>query len=291
MERQSRVHLDHPAIRGRIRNPQVRHARTNQIDADIRPMRSTTSQSVPALSKPAPAPMQSQKTQKTTANKTPAVTPQHPTSLLKQPPVLKIRTTPLPHTSAESNKHLPRQTRSGVLRRQMVKASAKKYRPKKHYSYKPYLFAGLAVLAILLTSAVGLVGYTKLHSTPTQTGVLAKQTSRPLHSATDGTSGSDLPSENNPPIDIKGYTVAPNMPRFLKIDKIGVNARVRRVGPNENGGVKGPSNIYDVGWYENSSLPGDNGTVLIDGHVAGQSNRGVFYSLSTLKKGDKIEFV
>lgn len=275
MERQSRVHLDHPTIRGRIRSPRVQHASTpRHVDPNVRSMRAPgtpTPTSKQIVSLPPSKP-----------------TSQHPASLPHQPTVLKIRTAPIAHATLHTSAHLPRQTRSGVLRRQMVKASAKKYRPKKHYSYKPYLFAGLAVFALLLSGSVGALAYKKMRNNSAVTGVLAKQTLTGTETKADGTSGSELPSEDNPPVDIRSYVVAPNMPRFLKIGKIGLDARIRRVGPDENGGIKGPTNIYDVGWYENSSPPGENGTIVLDGHVAGQSNRGVFYGLSTLKKNDII---
>ncbi len=303
MERQSRVHLDHPTVRGRMRSPRVRRAHvSNGLDQDIRPIRPTTSQtestqqlplspltSTPTSQRPTSAAAQVQSNQIADKQTAPPLRSASATNQAKaQPAVLKIRTTPLQRSTTGGSAHLPRQTRSGVLRRQVVKASAKKYRPKKHHSFKPYLAAGLAAFLLVLASTTGFVVYKKINGSSGPTQVLAKQTSKGSGSTSDGTSGSDLPSEDNPPLDIKGYTVAANMPRYLKIDRIGVNARVRRVGPDSNGSVKGPTNIYDVGWYENSSLPGENGTILLDGHVAGQSNRGVFYGLGTLKKSDKV---
>jgi LPXTG-site transpeptidase (sortase) family protein len=49
-------------------------------------------------------------------------------------------------------------------------------------------------------------------------------------------------------------------------------------------------NLYDVGWYENSSKPGDAaGAILIDGHDLGYTTTGVFYNLKKLTPGDKIQ--
>ncbi len=271
MERHSRVHLDHPTIRGRIRSPQLRHARPQSTaSSDIRNIQPSNTAPQPTVAKPQP------------------VSSQAPQPSVKQPNVLKNRTTSIPAKPGKAA-HLPRQSRSGVLRRQMVKSSSKKFRPKKHHSYKPYLLTGLATFVLVLGGTISLVAYKKMRTDSNMTAVLAKQAIKQNMDTTDnGTSGSDLPSEDNPPLDITSYTVADTMPRYLIIDMLGVKARVRRVGADNNDIVKGPSNIYDTGWYENSSLPGQNGTTLIDGHVAGQANRGVFYGLNTLKNGDKI---
>jgi LPXTG-site transpeptidase (sortase) family protein len=170
----------------------------------------------------------------------------------------------------------------------MVRASSKKFRAQKHRSFKPYIVAGVAAFILVITTTAGVFGYKKIHSDYEATAVLAKQTRVQAETTDDGTSSNDLPTEDNPPMDISTYVVGDTLPRFLKIDKLGVNARVRRVGADNENGVRGPRNIYDVGWYENSSRPGDNGTALIDGHVSGQNNRGVFFGLGILKKGDKI---
>lgn len=290
MERRSRVHLDHPTIRGRVREPQVRRAHfENQTDLHGHSTPRTSHD--PAVIKPMPDPLSAP-----LANKPLSPDGAQPVADLpvdttiskrgKETSVLRIRTQPMISGEHGGTTHLPRQTRSGVLRRQMVKSTSKKYRPKKHRSFKPALFTGIATI-VLLAGAFGVfVGIKKLHNN-SSTAVLSAQTTH-QGNQDNGTSGNDMPTEDNPPTDINNYTVSPNMPRFLIIDKLGINARVRRVGPDSDNVIKGPSNIFDVGWYENSSEPGGNGTVLIDGHVSGETKRGVFYGLNTLKKDDKI---
>lgn len=293
MERHSRVHLDHPTIRGRMRSPQVRRAQPqSNANADIRITQPTVATGQPTG--PSIQPSDSTNQPRDTVAQPSFSNPQSTLSQLahphaKQPNVLKNRTVSIPAKPGKTA-HLPRQTRSGVLRRQMVKASSKKYRPQKHRSFKPYLITGVAVFVLLLGSAISIITYNKIRADSTVKAVLAKQTvEHNLNNADDGTSANDLPSEDNPPVDISGYTVADSRPRYLIINVLGVKARVRRVGVDNNNIIKGPSNIYDVGWYENSAQPGNGGTTLIDGHVAGQTNRGVFFGLNTLKKGDKIE--
>lgn len=311
MERQSRVHLDHPSIRGRVRTPQLARGRAqHQTDFDGRSTQPNPVQPKPANITPPPTnttPAATKHPNTVAANvvptsiapaPTPTPTPvpssvtlapakHQPTSHGKQSPILMIRTAPITGTSHDKA-HMPRQSRSGVLRRQMVKASAKKYRPHKKRSYKFVFAGGIALFVLLLGSSAALLAYKKVHHDYVASAVLAKQTLAEKENTDDGTSSNDIPSEDNPPTSLNNYVVSGSLPRFLKIEKLGINARVRHVGPENDNGIKGPSNIYDVGWYENSSRPGENGTVLIDGHVAGQTNRGVFYGLGTIKKGDKI---
>ncbi len=47
-----------------------------------------------------------------------------------------------------------------------------------------------------------------------------------------------------------------------------------------------------AGWFNQSVLPGEKGLSIIDGHVTGRVNNGIFKDLEKLKDGDtfKIEF-
>ena len=89
--------------------------------------------------------------------------------------------------------------------------------------------------------------------------------------------------------EVHEYIVAPDMPRYLTIEKLGIyNARILVVGINPSGELGTPNNIFDVGWYESSSKPGAGGTMLIDGHNGGPNVYGVFKELPLLSTGDII---
>ncbi len=89
---------------------------------------------------------------------------------------------------------------------------------------------------------------------------------------------------------VSRYSVAPNLPRYIKIDKLGELARVRSLGILRSGALDAPRSIYDAGWYNGSSRPGDpSGAALIIGHVAGFIKPAVFANLSDLEKGDTIQ--
>lgn len=90
--------------------------------------------------------------------------------------------------------------------------------------------------------------------------------------------------------EVAEWTVAPDRPRYLTIEKPGVyKARVIPMGINSRGELSTPNNIFDVGWYESSGKPGHGGTMLIDGHNGGPNVLGVFKNLPSLENGDVIE--
>ena len=85
------------------------------------------------------------------------------------------------------------------------------------------------------------------------------------------------------------YNVAPDRPRYLSIEKLGVkDARVFAMGLKSSGELNTPAGIYDVGWYSSSGKPGEGRTVLIDGHNGGPTKVGVFKYLPELEEGDLI---
>lgn len=103
-------------------------------------------------------------------------------------------------------------------------------------------------------------------------------------------SGGDLievaPTED----EVREYIVAPDRPRYLSVERLGVvNARILPMGVNSKGELDTPQNIFDVGWYESSGLPGQGGTMVIDGHNGGPHVHGVFKNLPDLAIGDIIQ--
>jgi len=90
------------------------------------------------------------------------------------------------------------------------------------------------------------------------------------------------------PNTIDSYTVAADMPRFLRISSLGLKARIQQMTINSNGAVQAPVNIYDSGWYKGSAKPGTQGAAFIDGHASGSTRQGLFAYIDTLKPGDTM---
>lgn len=198
----------------------------------------------------------------------------------KQKPSPKLQAANVTRTPAP-NPYMDRQMPSNVLWRQANSAPKSITKSKKHRFSSPTLLTGLAVLLFTAGLVVVFNSLRTDHTVKAQVKQIAKQTE-------DGTIATGLPSEENPPSNIGSYSVAPDLPKLLTIEKIGVNARVKRLGVDQNNVLKAPANIYDIGWYEGSSKPGEGGTIVMDGHVSGPTKHGVFYGLNKLSAGDKI---
>ncbi len=86
---------------------------------------------------------------------------------------------------------------------------------------------------------------------------------------------------------LKAHAVAsPQHPKYLRIPQLSVEARIKQLG-TQDGAVDAPWNIHDVGWYQESALPGsDVGASLLLGHVSGWTEDGVFKDLARLQPGD-----
>jgi LPXTG-site transpeptidase (sortase) family protein len=96
------------------------------------------------------------------------------------------------------------------------------------------------------------------------------------------------PDEEKPGPNFK-WQGKPNDPKQIIIPGIGVEAFVQKVGVDQNNEVAVPSNLHTVGWFVDTVRPGEKGLSLIDGHVTGRQNDGVFKDLNKLKRGDKFK--
>lgn len=99
-----------------------------------------------------------------------------------------------------------------------------------------------------------------------------------------------VPATTKPAVNsVAGYVVPPDMPRYLIIPKLGVDARILSVGLDNLGALKTPANVFDTAWFNQSSLPGQQGAMLIDGHVSSWTAHGVFHDLKKLASGDVVK--
>ncbi len=146
---------------------------------------------------------------------------------------------------------------------------------------KQHALYGMASMLFIVGMYVAIDGWLVNRAASTQTEVLAAQAADPSNDRDHLTE--DKPSGTG------SYKVAPDLPRILQIPSIGVDARVLQLGVKANNELATPSNIHDAGWYTGSSKPIDKaGAILIDGHVSGPTQHGVFYNLKKLKAGDEI---
>jgi LPXTG-site transpeptidase (sortase) family protein len=95
----------------------------------------------------------------------------------------------------------------------------------------------------------------------------------------------------NPQV-VTDYTVPSTDPKYVTIPAINVSeARVIELGLTKAGQIAVPDNIYDTGWYDGSSKPGQAGVMFLYGHVSSWTANGVFYNLKKLRPGDDINVI
>jgi LPXTG-site transpeptidase (sortase) family protein len=87
------------------------------------------------------------------------------------------------------------------------------------------------------------------------------------------------------------YDVPAGQPRSISFPN-GIQGFVQKVGLDRNGNVGVPSNVHMAGWFTGSDKPGNEGLSVIDGHVQGRYEPGIFKNLSKLKPGNvfTVEF-
>jgi len=91
---------------------------------------------------------------------------------------------------------------------------------------------------------------------------------------------------------VESYTVPPTNPRYINIPAINItNTPIIKLGLLKSGAIAAPANIFEAGWYKDSSLPGQKGAMFIYGHVSSWTAKGLFYSLHRLKAGDTVKIV
>lgn len=146
---------------------------------------------------------------------------------------------------------------------------------------------------LLLYAMAGMLlvagGYVAFSSIRTNDHVKA-QVQQLQSAAENSDDAGDTPTAEKPSAAaVSNYTVAPLMARYLDVPKLSIHARVRPLGIKNDNTLKAPSNGYDVGWYDASSRPGENGAMLIDGHSNVLGTRAVFANLGKLATGDILK--
>lgn len=162
------------------------------------------------------------------------------------------------------------------------------------YSKLQYALMSMAVLSFIIGVVVSTITLRTNHVATKQVAALAKTTVNQAATSDAVTNKTTPPPPSTTPPSthaVSNYAVGPTMPRYLNIPKLGVHARVLSLGILNNGALATPNNVFDVGWYNESTLPGQPGAMLIDGHVSSWTSHGVFYGIKKLVSGDEIQVV
>jgi sortase (surface protein transpeptidase) len=149
-----------------------------------------------------------------------------------------------------------------------------------------YALVGMGVFVFAVGVFVSVMTVQTNHAASQTVEALSRANNQPATS-TAAEPSTIKPGENA----VNNFVVAPKMPRYLNIPKLGVHVRILSLSILNNGALATPGNIYDAGWYNESSLPGQSGAMLLEGYVSGGTARGVFYDLGKLKAGDQVQIV
>lgn len=105
------------------------------------------------------------------------------------------------------------------------------------------------------------------------------------------THSTDTPSEEKPDSGYK-WQGDTRDPKKITISSIGVDAYLQNVGVDQKSEIAVPNNIHLGGWFVDSVRPGSKGLSIIDGHLNGNSQDGIFVDLEKVRQGDTytVEF-
>lgn len=138
----------------------------------------------------------------------------------------------------------------------------------------------LALLALIVLGVVAMVVIAIV--------LRPKQTPPPTAQSDAVTYSTDQPDEEKPGDNYK-WKGAADEPQKIIMPSIGVDNFIQKVGVDQNKQVAVPNNIHLAGWFVDTVKPGQKGLSILDGHVNGRKNDGIFKDLDKVKEGDKFQ--
>lgn len=85
--------------------------------------------------------------------------------------------------------------------------------------------------------------------------------------------------------------LAKSIPTWLDVPSISVHSTLVQLGLNPDKTVQVPpvDQPLQAGWYQHSPTPGQVGPAVLLGHIDGNHQKGIFWRLHDVKKGDKVQ--
>lgn len=101
------------------------------------------------------------------------------------------------------------------------------------------------------------------------------------------TSSTNRPVEVAPKKETYNWKGGSGDPKYIVLPTISTEGFIQKADIDQNKQIAVPSNIHMAAWFIRSSIPGDPGLSIIDGHVDGRENAGIFKKLGSIKPGDQ----
>lgn len=114
----------------------------------------------------------------------------------------------------------------------------------------------------------------------------SEKTSRDVPVAPVIASSTNTPAEIAPKKETYQWVGSDDEPKYIVLPSISAEGFVQKANVDQNNEIAVPSNIHMAAWFLKSAKPGMPGLSIIDGHVNGRENAGIFKDLSKLKNGD-----
>ncbi|HJQ08213.1 MAG TPA: class F sortase [Candidatus Saccharimonadales bacterium] len=102
------------------------------------------------------------------------------------------------------------------------------------------------------------------------------------------THSADRPSETKPDPATQQWRGTATQPKYISLPSIQAEGFLQWVGVDQHKTIAVPSNIHMAGWYVDSRSPGERGLSIIDGHVDGRTEGGIFKDLAKLRPQDRF---
>lgn len=210
------------------------------------------------------------------------VTPEHPAPRITKPARRAV------HPTRPAK---PRTNKSIVLKRHIVER-AQAHREDIRDRKNRHILAICAVLVVLVSLITVMWAFSDIVPIFRKVIPQMDNSGQPTAPKVDQPvvkSNTELDEQKPTQQEIARYQSAVDAPRVLRIQKLGIAARVKRVGSSLNGEPIAPTNIFDIGWFSESSRPTEQGTVVLDGHEMGQTKPGILHDITKLVPKDSIE--
>ncbi len=185
-------------------------------------------------------------------------------------------------TASNVKPALPRQGRSQVLKRHMnarAEHHIKQTRSQHRQQLKAFLLGTtIAVIVVGVGTSLVLINRRANNNQAAVSGALGASTTNSV-----GIDESPVTIAS-----VTAYKTSPDKPKAIRIQRMGLQARIIPVVTSFNGEPAPTSNTHDIGWLANSAKPGQPGVVLLDGYTSGPSQPGALLGMGSLITGDLI---